>query len=368
MKIDRYLDVEVWTDRSDAEYYEGDNIVIYFRASRDAFVSIYSIDTRGRVNLLFPSEPDEDNYVRGGVTYALPGDDDDYDLEVSGPEGKEYIQIIASRERFPIPNWYHNSGLIADADDITDYMDYLNSRYFVRYGGQRFAFDRAVIFVEEWERDYYRPVYHAYYPSWALVGNVYIDYPYGGTVYIDGVYWGVAPLYIPRLLVGWHYVTIYDSYGYCWESPFHASYYNTVIFDKTVVRTSPTVVSRYKKVRMVGYRNPVRNGYPAFKTKTVRQVTKTTRGGRMTASKTVRGVAGGERVVLKKRYVRGSSKLVRTERGLETVGLTRGERKATTAGYKEHRHSARELSSGKRRAVVGSSKHSTHETHTTYRS
>ncbi|RME29912.1 MAG: hypothetical protein D6800_02285, partial [Candidatus Zixiibacteriota bacterium] len=33
IKIDRYLDVEVWTDRSDAEYYEGDNIVIYFRAS-----------------------------------------------------------------------------------------------------------------------------------------------------------------------------------------------------------------------------------------------------------------------------------------------------------------------------------------------
>jgi len=85
VKIDRYLDVEVWPDHSDGEYYEGNNVVIRYRASADAFVAIYSIDTKGRVNLLFPSSRDEDNFVRGGITYDLPGDDDDYNLIVSGP-------------------------------------------------------------------------------------------------------------------------------------------------------------------------------------------------------------------------------------------------------------------------------------------
>ena len=79
-RIDRYLDVEVWTNHSDGEYFEGDNIVISFRTNRDAFVAIYSIDSRGRVNLLFPSEPNQDNYIRGGVTYRLPGGNDDFDL------------------------------------------------------------------------------------------------------------------------------------------------------------------------------------------------------------------------------------------------------------------------------------------------
>ena len=149
VNIDRYLDVEIWTDHSDAEYYVGDNITVHFRVNRDAFVAIYSIDSRGRVSLMYPSDPAEDNFVRGGVTYSLPGPNDDFDLVVSGPEGMENLQIIASRERFPIPNWYNNSGLVFEGDDRHDYMDYLNERYFVRYAGQRFAFDRAVIFVDE---------------------------------------------------------------------------------------------------------------------------------------------------------------------------------------------------------------------------
>ncbi|MCK4857988.1 MAG: DUF4384 domain-containing protein, partial [candidate division Zixibacteria bacterium] len=85
-RIDRYLDVEIWTNHSDGEYYEGDNIVISYRTNRDAFVAVYSIDSRGRVSLLFPSESGRDNFVRGGVTYRLPDGLDDFDLVVSGPE------------------------------------------------------------------------------------------------------------------------------------------------------------------------------------------------------------------------------------------------------------------------------------------
>ena len=132
-RIDRYFDVELWTNHSDDEFYEGDEIILYYRANRDAFVAIYSIDTRGRVNLLFPTGPAEDNFVRGGATYSLPGSYDNFDLVVNGPEGIETIQVIASRDRFPIPDWYNNSGLVCDWDDRYDYMDYLNDRFFDGY-------------------------------------------------------------------------------------------------------------------------------------------------------------------------------------------------------------------------------------------
>jgi hypothetical protein len=342
MRIDRYLDVQVWPNRDDAEYYTGDNVVINFRANRDCFVAIYSIDSRGRVNLLFPNDPSDDNYITGGVTYKLPGNDDRYDLKIDGPSGREHLQIVASRERLEIPNWYRNSGLVCDADDRNEYMDYLNERHFVRYPGQRFALDRAVLFVKEWEPDYYRPIYNPYYPDWAVCGNVYIDYPWGGSVYINGIYWGVAPLYVPRLVVGWHVVTIYDPWGYCWESDFHINRYHTVIFDRTVVKTSRVVVSRYKEVNVTKWRDPVKHGYPDYKP--------------VVATKTPRGtVAGVDRLTdkgtrmeptsiddfrpLSKKYSRGETGLVKTERGYEAAGDAKGIKTTTPLGFDKSRRS-----------------------------
>jgi hypothetical protein len=324
-RIDRYLDVEIWTNHSDGEYYEGDNIVISYRANRDAFVAVYSIDSRGRVSLLFPSEPGRDNFIRGGVTYRMPDGLDDFDLVVSGPEGVENIQIIASRERFPIPDWYPTSGLMCDWDDRYEYMDYLNDRYFVRYGGQRFAYDRTAIFVNEWEPYYFRPVYYPVYHNWTVCGNMYIDYPIGATVYIDGFYWGCAPLYIPRIYVGWHTITVYDYYGYCWESDFHVTRYHTAVLGHKVIRTSPTVVSKFKEVRYSGYRNPEVNGYPDFnqKHKAIMKSASVKLEGDVTGdaslSKETRTIFSGE-----KKHVRGSAELVKTERGYETTGSVYG--------------------------------------------
>ncbi len=321
VRIDRYLDTEIWTNQPDGEYYEGDDIVMKFRTNRDAFVAIYSVDSRGRVNMLFPSSSDQDNYIQGGVTFSIPDARDEFDLVVTGPEGVENIQVVASRERFPIPDWYPNSGLICDWEDRADYMDYVNNRYFVRYEGQRFAYDRTVIYINEWEDDYFRPVYYPHYPSWTVYGNAYIDYPIGGTVYVNGIYWGCAPLYIPRLYVGWHTISVYDPYGYAWESDIHVLRYSTVVLDRTVIRPSRGFSSKYKEVRSAGYRDPVVYGYPDYKTK-VTQIT--------SVSKAKAGVSGSvttgkktkqQDVVFKptRKYMRGDAKLVKTERGYEST-------------------------------------------------
>lgn len=359
--VDRYLDVEVWTDHADADYYTGDEVVVHFRTNRDAFVAIYSIDSRGLVNLLFPSDPAQDNFVRGGMTYSLPGPDDDFELVLNGPEGTETIQIIASRERFPIPDWYRNSGLVFDGDDIYDYMDWLNDRHFIRYSGQRFAYDRAVIFVNEWEPNYFRPVYYDNYPSWSVVGNVYLDYYWGSSVYINGYYWGVTPLYIPRILVGWHTLTIYDRYGYCWESDFHVSRYHTSIFDHNIIVTSSSVRSKYKRVRRVGYRDPVSNGYANYN-KTVTKF-KTRSGGAIGKVVTKRGASADGRterfVASKKRYVRGEAKLVKTKRGYETRLATTS--KSGQRSYSPDKSRGR-TSSGSSDSYSGSSSRSSKST------
>lgn len=94
----RDVAVEIWTDRGEgARYCDGEPIRIYFRANRDAYVTVYDLDTRGRVSVLFPSGPYADNYVEGGRTYELGGYG--YHFEVEGPQGWEHLRAVASLDR-----------------------------------------------------------------------------------------------------------------------------------------------------------------------------------------------------------------------------------------------------------------------------
>ena len=331
-RVDRYLDVEVWTNHNDGEYYEGDNVVIHYRVNRDAYVVIYSIDTKGRINLVFPADPTENNYVEAGITYRMPNNWDDYELVVSGPEGVENIQIIASRERIPIPDWYPVSGLVCDWDDRYEFMDYINDRYFIKYNGQRIAYDRTAIYVEEWEDYYFQPVHHPVYHHWTLCGNVYLDYPWGSTVYVNGRYWGVTPLYLPRIYVGWHTFTVYDPWGYCWESDIHVSRHYTVVLDHEIVRPGPHVQSKYKEVRVSGYQSPVKHGYPNFAAKKASVMSsKHVTNKEVVINTGKNGKAKTQVVTISpKKNKRGSTTIIKTDRGWETSGI--GER-STTKGY-----------------------------------
>jgi hypothetical protein len=245
------LEIDVWVDNEDGIYYEGEDISIYFQADRDCHVIIYSIDTRGEVNLLYPSEPWDDGFVRGGEVYRIPDRVADYNLIVSGPEGIEHIQAVASMTEFDVPDWYDQAPSLSDYyDDREDFVDYLNDRYFnCRWDNCIRAFDYTSIYVKV-SRYYYKPVYvphHWYdYPNYSMV---YIDYPYGAEIYIDGIYFGIAPLWIPRVIVGWHWFTIYDRYGYCWENRINVYHNHTVRLDRSRVKTNRTVVSRFKDVR-----------------------------------------------------------------------------------------------------------------------
>lgn len=245
------LDVEVWLDNSDGIYYEGENINVHFRASRDCFVALYSVDTRGQLNLLYPIDPQDDGYIQGGEVYSVPGQYADFDLVVTGPEGIEHIQAVASLDRMPIPDWYNGSPERADYDtDRASFVRYINDRYFgCRWDDCVRAFSHATVYVKG-PHYYYKPVHvpRPWYdsPNYAVM---YVDYPYGGEVYIDGIFIGFAPLWIPRIMIGWHWFTIYDRYGYCWEDRMDFRHNNTIYIDRTRVKTSRTVVSRFKEVR-----------------------------------------------------------------------------------------------------------------------
>ncbi len=266
LKIDRYLNIEVWTDHDD--YYQGDNVQFSFKTNEDCFVVVYNIDSRGDVHILYPAGPNDDMRVQGGRIYTVPSTNDDYDLTVQGPEGVEYLQAVASREPFDLNDWDDN---LYCNDDPYDFMDYINTTFLGCNSDCHRSYDLTSFMVKQWDDYYFRPVYNYDRPYWSYAGSVYVDYPFGASIYIDGVYWGCAPLFIPRIYYGWHWVTVYDHSGYCWEDRIQVVRRKSVVLNDTVIRTKASVHSRYRDVQNTGYRDPVKSGYTDYNKQIVRK-------------------------------------------------------------------------------------------------
>ncbi|MCI0329878.1 MAG: DUF4384 domain-containing protein [candidate division Zixibacteria bacterium] len=210
------LEIELWADRdNEATYHEGENITLYFRANRDAYVALYNIDARGNVFLLYPQHPDDPHFVRGGVTYRLPDREDDFDFWVTGPQGVEFVQAVASLRPFNLPdNWpsyyrgsrapsrSYSSPVQVDDEDIEEFIYELNSQLIpIKQYPDECAEDLYTFYVAPRPHVVYQPVIYDY-------GYCDLDFPYGSEIWIDGVYCGVGPLYDWQLYPGTHIVRV----------------------------------------------------------------------------------------------------------------------------------------------------------------
>ncbi|MBI3872057.1 MAG: DUF4384 domain-containing protein [candidate division Zixibacteria bacterium] len=218
------LQVSVWPDRGEGALYQcGDPISIHIEATRDCFLILYDIDTRGRLHILFPTTPGEDNFVGRGSDLCLPRPSDPDLWTVDGPPGIEYVQAVASE--FPIapPDWpvylhtLDGSGLgygdrelgeFRCGDDPAAYMSIINRRITGRYWGWC-ASDLATFQVVA------RPLFHINdaCPVWPdeFYGAITIGWPVGARIYLDGIYVGIAPLRLAHPVIGHHVITGYDG-------------------------------------------------------------------------------------------------------------------------------------------------------------
>jgi hypothetical protein len=58
---------------SGGNYERGDRAKVRLRVAEDGYVIVLRADADGRVRVLFPLDPGDDNFVRGGRDYELPG-------------------------------------------------------------------------------------------------------------------------------------------------------------------------------------------------------------------------------------------------------------------------------------------------------
>ncbi|MBI4421235.1 MAG: DUF4384 domain-containing protein, partial [Gemmatimonadetes bacterium] len=91
--------IELWTNHDDV-FRRGEQVRLYFRTSQNAYVTILRIDTDGRVRVLFPIEPWEDNYARGGERYEVRSYGDRYAFVVDDYPGEGYVFGVSSLDPF----------------------------------------------------------------------------------------------------------------------------------------------------------------------------------------------------------------------------------------------------------------------------
>lgn len=183
------LKVQIWMDRSTgATYYPGDNVRIYFKTSENAYVIIYDFATDGSVRVLFPNFFQRNNYVRGGVVYTIPNPAYNYSLTVTGPNGREFLEAVASLSPSALPNVP-----LAGANPFLEYKD-----------GQQYMQKMKLELMRESIAVATTYFYVGYVPQMGTVN--FTSSPMRVSLYVDGTYEGETPKTL-QLPVGNHVAT-----------------------------------------------------------------------------------------------------------------------------------------------------------------
>lgn len=190
--------IELWAN-SDAVYQRGDRVHVYFRTDQDAYITVFRIDTDGRVRVVFPLDPWEDNFARGGHKYEVAARNDDYAFRVDDYPGEGYLFAIASADPFDYATYVRGdhwdyraiaSGGRVTGDPYVAFGDLVSAIIPANYVD--YSYDVAPYYVQE-HYSYPRFVCyncHAYaaYPYW----DPYVTpcFRYRVVIYDDPYYYG----------------------------------------------------------------------------------------------------------------------------------------------------------------------------------
>ena len=90
--------VRVWLN-SDGDYYRGDRAKVRVRLEEDGYLLVLQSDVDGHVRVLFPLDPSDDDFVRGGRDFELRGRGDRETFYIDDVRGTG--MVLAARSPTP---------------------------------------------------------------------------------------------------------------------------------------------------------------------------------------------------------------------------------------------------------------------------
>jgi hypothetical protein len=85
-------------------YRIGDEMKIFFEASKPLHIRVVSYSSSGEIATLFPNQYQSDNLIKSRKKYQIPPIEAPFTLHVAGPAGVDKIMAIGSERPFP-PNF-----------------------------------------------------------------------------------------------------------------------------------------------------------------------------------------------------------------------------------------------------------------------
>jgi uncharacterized protein DUF4384 len=227
--------IRLWIN-NDGRFLPGDRAKVQVRTSYDGYLIVLHVDPEGRLRVLFPLDPDRDNFVRGGKKYEIRGRGGRESFQVDNSTGKGTVYAAVSRDPyrfdgFVIGDHWDYKALAASRlpDDPEPELNELVRRMaqgdfdydLLNY----YVSDRAT-YASDYDYAYSHPAYYGsvYHDPWCYrfsCGRAYHRSSYGLNIglffgnpyrryYYDPYFYD--PFYSPFWYDPYYYAPIYRSY------------------------------------------------------------------------------------------------------------------------------------------------------------
>jgi len=206
---------------TETTYEQGERIRIYFKTSKNAYVTIFGYDTRGDIRLLFPNQHQKNQYVQANREYYIEGI-----IEPGSPPGIEYVQGFAMTEPTVI---------IRDLQSRLEKEDFPKMEEGFDRFTQRIKGILTGLPTQKWVSS--NILHYQVAERRIRTGQLSINSsPKGAEVYLDDRYVGRTPLIMDRIEVGEHLVRVEQPGYQRWESTIQVNPERTAFLSATLQR------------------------------------------------------------------------------------------------------------------------------------
>jgi uncharacterized protein DUF4384 len=215
------------TLNQDGYFSLGDQVKLRVSSSEDGYLVVFRATTRGKVRVLYPLDPGDDNFVRGGKTWEIIGRSGKEAFRVDDEQGTGIVYAAISEEPYRFDefvrgdHWdYRAFEQYQVSDDAEATLGELLDKL---ADGGRYQFDLATYTVGT-PRDYSSNYDYGGYAGWVAPCFGCVPY-YGGSHFSFAISFG-TPYYYP--FYPYYYAGFYNPwYAPFYYGPVYHSYYPT---------------------------------------------------------------------------------------------------------------------------------------------
>lgn len=271
--------IRLWIN-NDRRFLPSDRAKVEVRTQDDGYLLVFHVDPEGHLRVLFPLDPDGDNFVRGGKKYEIKGRGGRESFEVDNSTGKGTVYAAVSRDAFRFDEFVvgdHWDYRVLAPSRLPDEPEQELNELVRRMAQGDFDYDLLNYYVYDRvayrSSDYYYPNYGSHYDPFGCYYSCasYYGSPFNVSIglffgrpyrryYYDPYFYAYDPFFNPFFYDPYYYAPVYRpryvfpySRYYVYDRYYHDRYY----YDRYRPYRQPYTPYRFRggDGSLVGYRN-----------------------------------------------------------------------------------------------------------------